>query len=285
MFNYHRRTLLLMVLTVLVSSLEFAPRASSQGNSNAIDANDANGVCHMRIANYLLHGNRAQTESCRLIAMGEVRSMEPDAKTLLAIAELQLALDVGVDSAVQREEILFEQAAAYIRLSGQYDERADYERSTRSLDSSASIYLALFDRLSVRVDFAETVPRIVAGLLRCGRLSDALSMLEKLPEGNSAREYLTAEILFSRGNRRAAALGYEKWLASGCTFDEVMLMNDEFGLVSSRWLLSRPINQTRCEQIPLELVTRLDSLNRWYGHPANLPKRRFPAIIVRDFAR
>lgn len=237
------------------------------------------GLCHFQRASYLLHGREDSMADCIRSDAQLFDTLAPITRTLLGIEELDKVIANPSGVTGRLIDLRFEQAAARIVLARLHLNARETDDAERAMKEAGTVYLSLFQAERGSSTFAESGPKIAAGLLRCGMATDALRVLSALPPGSSARAYLTAEAFFSIGDRQAASQSYEQWIASGCQSDVVMLLDDEYGRRWTLLLTSKPAKQSRCEQIPQELRSRLETLNQLFHHPNNLPVRSYPGDL------
>ena len=236
------------------------------------------GECHLQRAGYLLHGYDKSAADCVRAEFPSFDALSPVARAVLGIKEIDAAVanPGGLEKYVN--DLRLEQAGARIALANLYLKEEKTEAAKSSFVEAGSFYLSLFQAARGSANFVELGPAIAAGLLRSGMPVEALEVLKALPE-SSARAYLAAEVFFSIGNRQAAAENYEKWISSDCQFDPVMLLNDEYGRKWTLLIQASSSKLSRCEQVPQELRSRLETLNEVFRHPNNLPARSYPAIL------
>ena len=262
------------VLTVVQGQLSQAGPLASCEKSCSISP----GECHLQKAGYLLHGYEKSVADCVRPEFPFFEALSPVARTVLGIKEIDAAVANPVGLEKYMNDLRLEQAGARIALARLYLKEEKTEAAKSSFLEAGSLYLSFFQAARGAANFVELGPAIAGGLLRSGMPVEALEVLKVLPE-SSARAYLTAEVFFSIGNRQAAAENYEKWISSDCQFDPVMLLNDEYGRKWTLLIQGRPSMLSRCEQVPQELRSRLETLNEVFRHPDNLPARSYPGIL------
>jgi hypothetical protein len=237
------------------------------------------GLCHLQRASYLLHGRQDSIADCVRSDIPALDALALIPQTLLGIQELDSAIANPSGVTARLIDLRFEQAGARIALAHLYLREGDINGADRAMKEAGTLYLSLFEEERRSAAFTESGPKIAAGLLRCGMATEALRVLSALPAGSSGRAYLSAEALFSLEDRQAAAQSYEQWIASGCQYDVVMLLDDQYGRRWTLLLQSKPLRQTRCEQMPQELRSRLETLNEAFHHPNNLPAQSYPGVL------
>jgi hypothetical protein len=236
--------------------------------------------CHYRRSVFLLHDTYDANDRQFLPDLDTINSMAKRERLLLGMAELKVVSDDPTGINLPRYGVELEQASARLSLAYYYERNRDFSAFERERELARQQFLALFTQASSsEPDKLRLAPTIALRLLRCGASADALRVTSALNENDSARDYITAEIQFSLGDRKGASESYERWLKSGCEYEPMMLLSDEYGKKWGLLLRSQPSNQKRCEQLPTEIRTRLENLYEIYGHPNNLPKRSFPATI------
>jgi tetratricopeptide (TPR) repeat protein len=232
--------------------------------------------CHDERSQILFSGVTDSSSSCMRAYAQTTEKMDYATRLRTAIQELDQALSEATLGRDKRISFQLDKAAALISLAGTQLTAGDIEATQGTLSQAADIYKAIRSAATEPGDAGLTA-RIAVGLLRCGKPLEALAALQDLPPHNGERMYLTAEFLNTLGQRKAAALAYENWISGGCVSKLALLSEDEFG---EKWVFTVPMTprvQTRCEQLPAELRSRLDTLRMEFGHPRNLPERTFPA--------
>lgn len=245
---------------------------------------NASGSCHWRLALYLLHGFESALPECLGMKGTSLSNMPPISRVLLAIKELDIAIANPTGISQDLVALRMEKGAAYINLAHLYVGDRDMHAAAEAFRDAARVYHSISLGQGGSPERYELVSRVASGLIRAGVPLESIDLMQSLPPSYPDRLYLTAEALFSLSNRSEAAKFYELWIASGCQSGISMITDDEYG---KRWalLLSKtPGTQTKCEQLPMELRSRLETLRSQFQHPDNIPAHSYPAILFPEHA-
>ena len=266
------RQLLVLVMMLFLS----VPSRAQVKPACDLDCSNDSGTCHLQRAQVLLSGDEGDSLGCNRGLAENDAKLSQDDRLRRSIVELDEAISAGDLSLTNLTTAKFDKAAALVVLGGKQLALGDPAGAEHRFSDAALIYMS-FLNASTTNPTPELLSRIAVGLFRCGRPVQAFEAIDHLQSHSSDREYLTAEALMAIGQRKLAASAYEDWISSGCVSRLSMLADDEFG---ERWLflpLRTPREQTKCEQMPTELRSRLSTLHTEYGHPANIPQRSFPS--------
>jgi tetratricopeptide (TPR) repeat protein len=234
--------------------------------------------CHYERSQFLLTGHADMSSPCMREFEQATKKMDRATGLDQTVQELDQAIIALPPGSDKITTLKLEKAAALIALARMRLQADDLIAAEVYLSRSADVYKDLLKSSAVRSNDAELRTQIAVGLLRCGRPLEALATLKELPPDNGERMYLRAEIFFALGEREEAASAYETWIAAGCVSELPLLSQDEWG---EKWAFAYSITskpQTKCQQLPSELRSRLDTLREEFGHPGNLPKHQFPGM-------
>jgi tetratricopeptide (TPR) repeat protein len=207
-------------------------------------------------------------------------SMDAISRFRLAIEELDLAMADKTWSSKDVLHMQFDKAATEISLGRAFIEAGDLQLAGQAFQQSADIYEKLAASLDDSPNSHLSLVEVSAGLIRCGKPLNALKILARLSANDDDGLYLRGEAMMVMGDRENAAALYEKWISTGCSSHLAFLADDEFGKRWSFLLNMKPKDQTKCEQLPQELRSRLETLRTQFGHPNNLPVRSFPSVPI-----
>lgn len=264
---------LICIVTMLLLSVRGWAQVKSDCDS---DCSHKSGACHLERAQLLLKGDVGDSSVCSQAFAKTLETMSREDRLRRSVLEL--------DEAISAEDVLpsdltmakFDKAAVLVVLGGKQLSVGDPTGAEHRFSDAAAIYMGLLNASTVDAP-SEQLSKIAVGLLRCGRPTQAFEAIDRLPSRSADREYLTAEALMVIGQRKLAASAYENWISGGCASRLSLLADDEFG---ERWVflpLRTPRDQTKCEQMPSELRSRLSTLQTEYGHPDNIPQKSFPS--------
>jgi len=242
------------------------------------------GFCHWRVALYLLRGYESGLPTCVTIDRSLISTMPLKDRFRLGIEELNQAIadPSGVDA--EKVSLEAEKAAAYIDLAHSYLGSGDDELGGEAFENAVQIYRTMRPSQTNASDAPDSVAAVASGLIRAGAPLKALELLRSLPERSPDRLYLSAEALFTLQDRAGAGVYYQQWLDSGCRSELFMLTHDSYGKEWALLLPKSPKVQTKCEQLPAELRSRLEGLRDQFGHPDNIPSHSYPASLFPDHA-
>ncbi|HMJ09082.1 MAG TPA: hypothetical protein VK468_08755 [Pyrinomonadaceae bacterium] len=239
--------------------------------------------CHFKKANYLLRNRVAINDDIAQCIADEFEKskLEPPARLRLGVAEMEKTMAQPGGLPLTRTELGLMLADAKVSLAHRYLESNELESSEAFTKEAVNLYISLIPKDSDTAKSQDLVLRIAVGLIQCGRSAEALKVIHKIPTGNAAVAYLSAEAFFALASRGLAAAEYEKWINLGCKSEFMMLLTNEY---HEQWTFlgrTEPPGLTICEQMPTELRSRLETLRRQFGHPNNIPERSFPGPFYR----
>jgi hypothetical protein len=235
---------------------------------------------------YLLgrHEYDFSTSRCIKAEHASLDTLDPIGRTEQGIRELEAVVSQPSGVVLSQTELRLEMAAAKTALSKLYLASGNLVKADRTMQDAVASYLLLSPKDNGASTSQSLITKIAIGLIRCGKGLDALRELNRLPINNPDRAYLSAEIFFNLGSREISADKYEQWIALGCKSELVMLTNDEYGSNWTFLLEPKPKDFGLCEQLPVELRSRFDSLFQQFAHPNNLPTKNFPSILFRHLS-
>jgi hypothetical protein len=273
----------LIICFLLGSSLSAGAQSAAppieQGSSCVVSCIVSSGLCHHQRALYFLRGYEYSLPKCLLSDLHSLPHAEDVSRIKLGLHELEVAIANPSGLAETNMQLRIEKAEALTALAYAQISSGEPGPAGQSMDQAAAAYHVLVREEGESREFEALIPRIAVGFIRCGRAADALSLLIRRRPNDPDRLYLWAEASFSIGARKDAARTYEDWIAGGCQSEVTMLTNDEFGV---RWTLlfsKKPEHLSRCEQLPSELRTRLETLRQQFHHPDNLPPHNYDAML------
>jgi hypothetical protein len=203
---------------------------------------------------------------------------------LRSLDEIQLAKSDPQWFAQNADRIQFEIALRQEILGHEALLSEDLQAATQYLELAAASYEGAAERAteSKNVDNENELLEAVIGLIRSGKLIQALRVVGLMDSKSGERLYLTASLYSIMGERRRAGLLFERWLTNGCKSTFPLLTYNELG---SRVLLGDPKSASgapACERLPAELRGQLQDLREDTGHPNNLPAINFPPELISD---
>jgi hypothetical protein len=275
--------LAIAALLIPVSALHLQASSSPPAQLPSCDAHcpESHGFCHWRLAVFFLRGIEAELPQCVSAQLSALKNLDSTHRILLGIRELDAAISnpAGIEQPIS--ELQLEKGGAYIDLAHSYNAAGDMQSAQAAFRNAVGVYQSIETGkgTSSRDGIAG---RIASGMIRANDPMAAISSLQNLPQSNPDRLYLTAEALFAVQNRADAAKYYELWIKNGCNSHLYMLTDDSYGEKWSLLLLKQPTKQSKCEQLPAELRSRLETLNHQFGHPNNIPAHSYPATLFRS---
>jgi hypothetical protein len=228
------------------------------------------GLCHFTLGMFFLKGTQKNLPGCitkSIIGMQSDKSVNAIKK---GIAELNLVLQDPKGLQVSAEDLRIIRAGAFTVLSRLYFRNGDHAQSEDALSSAKGIYHDLLDQTSMLAK--RSIVKISVGLIKVGNPAESLAALQRLPLNDPLREYLSAEALFTMGDRQGAAKEYSRWIALKCESSPIMLSSDEYGEQKWSYLLPKGSGKVnRCKYLPEELRSRLEALKKETPYLRNLP--------------
>jgi tetratricopeptide (TPR) repeat protein len=219
--------------------------------------------------------------ACSMIKSSELNALGKLERQVLGIEELSNAVGQLSEKSAKYYKWKLELASAKIELAETYRNKDDYEDFINILDEAGCIYFSIAEQ-TVHSNNSYLIRTAAIGLIRTGRSLDAVRILKAWSTDDPERSYLIAESLFSLGNRSAASTEYESWISTGCNSKLALIVNngyrDTWTFLPSR----QAADLSLCEQLPMELRSRLENLHRQYGHPNNLPRKSIPSDLFRN---
>lgn len=274
----------IVALLIPASTLLPQARSSSDVQLPSCDGHcpGSPGFCHWRLAVYLLRGTETEFPQCVVAQLGALKSLDSTQRILLGIKELDASISNPAGIKQPIGELQFEKGGAYIDLAHSYESAGDLQSAQTAFRNAVSVYHSIEIGKGTSSGGDGMAGRIASGMIRAGDYTAAISSLRNLSESNPDRLYLTAEALFALQNPADAANYYERWIKSGCNSHLYMITDDSYGEKWSLLLLKQPAKQSKCEQLPAELRSRLETLNHQSGHPNNIPVHSYPATLFRS---
>jgi tetratricopeptide (TPR) repeat protein len=269
MYNY-----VFFPLFVLLTFVTASAQQTTETCEQACSRNYAE--CHYEHAQVLLTGTRQDASDCLRLYEKNIASMDNLKRVQESVTELDAAIIGESWPEATKTRLQFEKAASLIAEAGMQVNRGEISVASAALSRACDIYVAQASS-QINQGNDDTTAQLATGFLRCGRPISGLETLNRLQKNSSEKMYLTAELLFAIGQREEAAVAYEKWIAAGCISPLDMLSKNEFGEKWTFMYMTSPPGQTKCQQLPSELRIRLETLQGEFAHPANLPKKSYPA--------
>jgi hypothetical protein len=196
------------------------------------------------------------------------------------------AQDTGVSAVqnVQDSGTHYREAEAHRTLALKYlKEAADESLPDRlgeaqsELDRAAEEYLACASSVGDKVDESTRVLWAASGLLASYHAPAALRVILEHPGVQHDREILRvkADALLALGSGREASLAYEQWIGQGKCISAYRNWPGEPRMGHPLVLLMPKGTNDPCAALAPELRVRLETLQRLFGHPNNLPKKNY----------
>jgi len=187
-------------------------------------------------------------------------------------------------SPVQKASSHYRAAEAHRNLALKYlEEAADRNLDDRlvqaqvEFDRAAEEYLSDASSVDGEVGEAQRIIWASSGLLSAYHALAALRLLLEHPEVQYDPEIqrIKADALLALGSGKEAGLAYEQWIGQGACKSSYRNWPGEPRLGHPIVLMMPKSANGGCEALAPELRTRLETLQRLFGHPNNLPKKNY----------
>jgi hypothetical protein len=168
-------------------------------------------------------------------------------------------------------------AAEYLQVAVNRTQPDNVEKAHIELDRASEEYLACASTIDSRVDEATRVSWATRGLLASDNAIAALKLMLEHPNVKDDPQVLriTADALFALGTGNEAGKAYEQWIANGKCLSGYRNWSWEPPSSHPLVLLLPKWANDACAALAPELRARLETLQRLFGHPNNLPKKNF----------
>lgn len=234
--------------------------------------------CHMLRSNVYLDVSHFQSDACWAEFKLEAKTLSRREQLERSLQELQLAASNQTWAKQQGGDLLIEIADRQMIVGHELLKAKDITSSDRVLDEASVKYLDILKtKGSIHLSHDQFV-KIAVGLIRCGHLVDSLAALDNLDAKDGERLYLSAEVLNELGERELAAEKFQEWIHGGCISTFPLLTNNEFHPV---WGILYLPSKSMCEQIPSQVWSEMQELNKQFEIPMNLPAHNQPPELMR----